>query len=236
MIPEHIKSHNSPGLTVAVNKWQVEYLYKNIRDINSHITAGESMCWTQATSMTIPCMKKFGVEAGWDGRNQVVFPSLAFYYHVLSDRKLQPWEYQTELVFRAGISHDDGYIEKTEIHYNVAYAVVEKEKIISRYDEEVDVPSISFYDSEGNLVYRVVQEKRYDYPYGFRCRAGTYILDANMKEEKKKKEFDGGCLYCKEAKYKKENGIIYLACAKYGGQVAEVEYTGEEYPPYCKRR
>lgn len=133
--------------------------------------------------------------------------------------------FQYEVVLYVDTGNDDITLP-VGIHWQVAYAVLEKSEPIKWDIRHV---TITFYDTHDNPIVSLSSD------VDMRCKAGKYIIDPEFSA-KKKQRVDGGCLFCDKAVYQKEGGIVYIACTKYDGRVKEVEYTGEAYPEYCKRR
>ena len=234
--PDHIKFNKGMGFTFhALSKGNIEGLYDFTRVVDGNIRKGLDDT-TYYYNVTNSCSLKYmhdtlGMYKDYCGGKIVPVMRIELVRHIKDDQ-IKAYEHKTELVLLVG-HHVDGIIIPVRLHYPISYAMVNKDRVSkSGSDKLID---IEFYDADNNLVAHVIQDDDGDYWQEIRCRAGKFIYDAGMKANKNKKE-TGGCFFCDNAEYKKENGIIYLACTKYGGQIAETEYDGVGYPEYCKRR
>ncbi len=232
MIANHVLIREGVGLTFHIQSWEVENFYHAIRDASEYAKKGEMHPWGRSNTTWIHGAYNFGVTTIYGGEKPRKVPTICYSTH---SRK-PTYGFVNEIDITMGMSYPDGFTDKVVFHYQVSWAIVKKEMRPNGYGGERLGIVIEFYNQFDELVITMEQDE----PREFRCKAGKYVMDVDkvvQTVQRKKSEFDGGCLYCKEAEYKKgEDGFIYLYCPKYNGQVKEVEYTGEEYPSYCKRR
>lgn len=227
-LAEHIKISRGVGTTIPIYEYDIEYMYDAVREsakqLKDDIGYYEEYHESYARECAVIGMNKYGYKEKYIGEkinNAVVS---VFMHH--KEGGVMPWEYKDELVFYMCTSAGVPCV----IHYDVSYAIVSKQEGV-RYK----TISIAFYNKKDELLVTLKQSKEQKYGE-VRCKAGKYILSASAYKEKAKKDVGGGCLFCDSARYVKENGIVYIACSKYCGRVAEIEYSGEAYPEYCKRR
>lgn len=227
--PEHIKMNKGVGLMLEVHGWDAEYIYKLIREVDKNLRNPDldpfwrNNNWNDTAEAVVRWMSKLGKRLVCS-IPETYAPKLSVTYYKTESR---PWTHKADLSLSISFRREDEYWEDVQIHYPIVRAVLEKEK--DKNGKETIF--ITFYDKDGNVTVKIKGARG----YSFRCKAGEYILDESLVKVKKK-DTNGGCFYCNNAEYIKENGIIYLACTKYNGKVAEVEYDGEQYPEYCKKR
>lgn len=227
VLPEHIKCHNAPNIKLTgVPNWEFKRTYEWIRDGNSAIKDGCPRQWSCYSNCDIRGMYRFGMAGHtvWEnGGHDSPYVEIRFNSSSHGDALGYGFEYEAVLYINTG---DAQTPIPTAIHWQVATATLEKGEPDRRGDRDV---RITFYDPKDRAVLSIMAHT------DIRCREGKYVIDPAFDIVKKKK-VDGGCFFCDKAVYQIEGGIVYLACTKYGGRVSEVEYTGEEYPDYCKRR
>lgn len=229
-MPEQVLIRKAVGITIPVYEEALEGAYILIRqcasDMKDDRNYYEQDCTNSSRSMGVVGMYQLGKEEvymhGHSYRNAV---TVTVRHNRLRDKP--NWMFKNEVVLAMRTEDDI----PCSLRYEVAYAVVSK----TDGKGGRTLISIAFYNSKDELVITLRQYREQMYG-SIRCKAGKYILDADVYKEKEKKQVAGGCFFCDNAHYVKENGIIYIACNKYDGRVAEVEYTGEAYPEYCKRR
>lgn len=228
-MPEHVRINRGVGITLPIYEYDIERLYTTVRDSAKTLNENGAEYYDGNYSSYSHDLCVVGMwEMGFRERAPYTLsqPSavvVELYHHF---DQPAPWEYKDEVVLKMKSSTGVPCI----LHYNVAYAVVSKED-----GKNYKKISIAFYNEKDEhvITLRQYQEMRYG---EVRCKAGKYVLSAEAYKERAKKEVAGGCFFCDYARYEKENGIVYIACDKYKGRVTEVEYEGETYPVYCKRR
>lgn len=227
--PEHIGIDKPVGVILDVDEYDINYVYTAVRDSANQLKENKEYYDTQqnmwSSDACVAGMFEMGYHIMYTSdrsyRNAVV---VKFRHHPRD--KTATWEFQDELIVQLKTKED---IPCT-LHYKISYAIVSKEEGV-RYKKI----SIAFYNEKDEMVITLKQAKEQRYGE-VRSKAGKYMLSANAYVEKAKKDVAGGCFFCDYAKYVKDNGVFYIACTKYNGRVTEVDYTGEAYPEYCKRR
>lgn len=228
MMPEHMKVNKAVGLTLDVCAYDLDNVYAEIRQCVKYIKESREYYddnYLSATSArtTVMGMYTMGCTERYVGYSTCRTAVTARFAHTGANN-ITSHEYTNEVCVSMSTEGIPCFI-----HYNVSYAVVSKEQ--GKVYKKI---TISFYNDKDEMVIALKQAD--ERSYETRSKAGKYVFDVNCIKEKEKKSVAGGCLYCDYARYIKENGIIYLACSKYDGKVAETEYDGEAYPEYCKRR
>lgn len=218
----HVKMGKANDIRLNVREYRLERMYTSVRthasNIKDYQEDGVEGDPCKASQIEVNYPLCLGYRQGWHEESQSVVTFESGMHQIHCDDR---YSYPTEIAWTVAHTDDDGKEHQVTFHWPVVYAVMEKgeQYRLTFYDENDEpVMSLATYPNE--------------HP-DFRCKAGKYML---VNRPLAKKNINGGCLFCDSARYMKENGIIYLACDKYGGKVAETEYTGEEYPAYCKKR
>lgn len=233
-VPEHVKFNGGRDLTLhTLTSYDMNRIYDTMRVIDGNIKKDTMDSYYGDIYSSTASLKYMGSSLGIDkaycGSDYDFVTSARIHYHKADD-KMQPYEHKAELILRTGYKFGDNRFP-IELHYPIERAIVSKDRVVN----DCKLLDIVFYDANDVVVAHLIQ----DYVGSWdeiRSRAGEFIFNPELKKEKKKKNVAGGCFFCDNATYEKENGIIYLVCNKYDGRVAETEYTGEAYPEYCKRR
>lgn len=231
IIPEHIKVNRPVGLSLNIGEYDMNSLYQSIRLCTKTMKTNAKYYETEYEGRSCSCdcigLHALGVRGVriYGSREKTIdvqFKHTGTKYQTI-------FEYQNEVKLEVSTSDGVGCM----LHYNVAYAIV------SKVDEKSDgdyLIEITFYNKKDEVVISLKQNKRKKYGGAIRCRCGKYMLSSEIYAEENKKNVGGGCFYCNHSSYVKDGGVIYISCNKYDGRVAEVDYTGEDYPAYCKRR
>lgn len=229
-MPEHVLIDKPVGVVLDVYEYDIESIYTTIRECATSLKDDKEYYNTYNTRWSCECnligMFTRGYKYAYVGNERNDKSVTVQFRH--SAGEFPSYWHRNEVVMYL-LNKED--IPCT-LHYKVAYAVVSKEKGPVYGHNKI---TIAFYNKNDEMV--ITLRQYHEQRWGeIRSKAGKYILDEEVLKEKIKKGVAGGCFFCDNASYVKDNGIIYIACNKYDGRVAEVEYTGEAYPEYCRRR